>query len=126
MGSPAVRDRGLRGLHDTLKKLIEPVSPSLEIEPAEQGLQAGGGLVLGAAGRLGHGVGGGVPTAAVHIGLLLRQDGEQPLNGRGLGRGGHIFDCGPVEITGTGLAPQAEPGADHDLKYAVPQVGQPQ
>ena len=44
----------------------------------------------------------------------------------GLGRGGHIADGGPVEALGGGLAVEAQPGAHHQLKHAVPQVGQPQ
>ena len=41
------------GIHNGLKELVEAVGAALEVEPAEQGLQAGGRLVLGPGGRPG-------------------------------------------------------------------------
>ena len=64
-------------LHHGGEELVEPVGPALEIEPAEQGLQGGGSLILPTAGPLGDRVGGGVSAPAEDIRLLLGEQGEQ-------------------------------------------------
>ena len=105
---------------------VEAIMAAVEIEPAEEGLQCGGRLVLAPTGRLGDGVGGGVAATAVDVLLILGEDGEDLLDHGGLSGGGHVFDGGAVKVTGLGLALQAQPGTDHHLKDAVAQMGQTQ
>lgn len=112
--------------HDGGKQLVEPVRPPLEIQPAEQRLQGGGGLVLLPAGGPGDGVGRGIPSPAEHAALLLVQQREDACGGGSLGGGGHILHSGPVQVFGLGPAVETESGADHYLKHAVSQMGQPQ
>ena len=71
-------------------------------------------------------MGGGVPAPAVHVSLLVGEEGEQPLHGGGLGGGGHIAHGGPVQVLYLDFPVEAQPGTDHQFKHPVPQMGQPQ
>lgn len=77
------------------------------------------------AGRLGDRVGRGISSTPKDILLLLGKQGQDSLQPPGLSGRGHIGYGRPVEVLYLGLAMEAEPGAYHHLKYAVPQVGQP-
>lgn len=87
--------------HDGGKQLVEPVRPPLEIQPAEQRLQGGGGLVLLPAGGPGDGVGRGIPSPAEHAALLLVQQREDACGGGQPGRG----RAHTAQWPGAGLGP---------------------
>ena len=71
--------------HHHLKQLIEPSGLSPEIEPAKQGLQSCGNLILPAGGTPGMGVRIGVAAPLIDRQFLLGQNTLQPLKGLGLG-----------------------------------------
>ncbi len=67
-------------LHHRVKQLAQPVGPALQIQPAEQGFQRRGGMVLPHAGPLGDGGGVAVAAPAVDALLLLGEDGQDGVN----------------------------------------------
>ena len=96
---------------------------SLEVEPAQQGLQGRGGAVLGAAGVAGDAVDLGVASPAEDVRLCLRQEGQDALGAFRLVLRADQADGGLVEAPARGLSMDAEPGAHQKLKDRVPHVG---
>ena len=112
----SMASRGIVFLQNDSKEFFDPLVLSVEIEPPEQRLQPGGGVVLGLRRGAGRGMAVRVAPAAVY-GLLLARKMRADLFRRArLRRGGYISDGLPVQLTG-GQFPERQnlpPGSDLD------------
>ena len=122
----SMASRGIVFLQNDSKEFFDPLVLSAEIEPPEQRLQPGSGVVLGLRRGAGRGMAVRVAPAAVYGRLLARKMRADLFRRARLRRGGYIPDGLPVQLTGGQFPGRQTSRRAGDLIHGVAHVGERQ